>query len=100
MTVPGGTGTQREHLELAMPNHPLLKPFEATPYETYIMAVFWQLGKDRNWEGMTGMPRSISLQSFVFYQQLFSDVLNTDEIELLQQIDATYMNTIAELRKE
>ena len=78
----------------------MLQPFEMTPYEQYIMAVFWQLGRDRQFDGMSGMPKGISLQTLVFYQQLFTDVLNTDEIELLQHLDATYLNTVADLRKE
>ena len=71
-----------------------------SPYEHYIMAVFWQLGKDRHYDSMSGMPRSITLQTFVYYQQLFDDVLNTDEVELLQHLDATYTNAIVDIRKE
>jgi len=98
--LPGSETPLREHLKLAVPNHAWLQPFELTPYEEYIMAVFWQLCKDRQYDGMSGTPRSISLQTFVFYQQLFNDVLNTDELELLQHLDRTYTNMVAELRKE
>lgn len=98
--LPGSDTPMREHLKLAAPNHPKLQPFEMSVYEEYIMAVFWQLGKDRVFDGMSGTPRSISLQTFVFYQQLFDDVLNTDEIELLQYLDRTYINGVIELRKE
>lgn len=98
--LPGSESTQREHLKVAVPNHPWLQPFEMSAFELYIMAVFWQLSRDRQVEGMTGMPRGFSLQSFVFYQQLFDDVLNTDEIELLQHLDSVYLNAITELRKD
>lgn len=90
----------REHLKMAAPNHPMLQPFVMTPYESYLMAVFWQLGKDRQFDAMSGIPRSISLQTFVFYQQLFNDVLNTDEIEVLQHIDRAYIDGVIELRKD
>jgi len=98
--LPGGNSPLREHLKVAAPNHAMLQPFEMNRYEEYIMAVFWQLGKDRQFDGMSGIPNNISLQTLVFYQQLFDDVLNTDEIELLQKLDAMYINIIVTLRKE
>ena len=98
VTVPGSNATKREHLKLAAPNHPLLQPFEMSPYEHYIMVVFWQLCRDRV-QGFSG-PGPISLQSIVFYQQLFSDVLNTDEIEIIQRLDQVYLTTISDLREE
>lgn len=98
--VPGSDTTNREHLKMAVPNHPWLQPFEMSPYEEYIMSVFWQLNKDRQIDGMSGTMRCISLQTFVFYQQLFHDVLNTDEIGVLQHLDSTYINEVMKLRKD
>lgn len=81
------------------PNHEMLKPFEMTPLEESFMSVFWQLNRDRTFT-MMGEPKRLTLQTFVYYQQLFDDVLNTDEIRVLQAIDDAYLSTHKELNED
>ena len=83
----------------AVPNHEWLKPFEMTALEEYFMAVFWQLNRDREAD-LSGMPRSIKLQTLVYYQELFNDKLSETELEVLQNIDSAYLTAIAEIRKD
>lgn len=62
------------------------------------MFVFWQVSRDRPQH--FGGPGSITLQSLIFYQQLFEDALNRDDIETLQAIDRAYLKAVREVQEE
>lgn len=88
--------TQAEALKAYNPNHPLLRQPDLDNYDHYILWVFRQLDRDR----MSEMGTSpIKMKSIIDYQELFNDELSFEEIMMLQQIDLSYINKKAELRK-
>jgi hypothetical protein len=85
--------TLREHLQIAVPDHPLLKQEELDEYDSYYMFVFSQLNRSRIYE--QGYPFQLSLSVFNDYMKLFNDELTEDEVLLLQYLDAAFLDAIA-----
>ena len=95
-TIPGTSMTQAEALKAHRPNHPLLRPIPLDNYDHYILWVFRQLDRDR----MSDMGTSpIRMRSITDYQELFNDELSFEEIMMIQQLDMSYINKKAEIRK-
>lgn len=98
LVIPGANKTQREMLEAMDKNHPLLKEPNMDEYDSYIMWVFRQLDRDRQYSMSGAMP--VNLNSIVNYTNLFSDSLNIEEILMLQRMDIAYLNKQHELNAQ
>lgn len=95
--APNG-GTQREALALVRPDDERLITPDLSPYDDYILWVFWQVSRDRP-HTFSG-PGAITLRSLVDYQSLYKDELNEDDIFVLQRLDHSYLKAVASLQKD
>lgn len=98
LKIPGTNLTQREMLASVNVNHPLLEPYDLDDYDSYIMWVFRQLDRDRQYTMSGAMP--VNLNSIQSYCTLFCDNLQIDEILMLQRMDIAYLNKQHELHSQ
>jgi hypothetical protein len=85
-------------LKATQPNHPMLVPKVLTEYDMYMLWVFRQLDRDRQYTMSGAMP--VNLNSILNYCTLFGDSLTTDEILMLQRMDIAYLNKQHELQEQ